>query len=137
MIPGLVDDLPKTLAVLKAFTTYFQLVNLAEDEQRTEILRQRTADAQATGVPGRESMAEAVARLRNEGLSAEEMRGVLRQRAGRHHVQRNGDRCGEDGNRCLSGMGLAAHLNPLPGHSDCLMRALTWQAQLLRFPAAK
>ncbi len=79
MIPGLVDDLPKTLAVLKAFTTYFQLVNLAEDEQRTEILRQRTADAQATGVPGRESMAEAVARLRNEGISAEEMRGVLRQ----------------------------------------------------------
>ena len=35
MIPDLVDDLPKALAVLKAFTTYFQLVNLAEDEQRT------------------------------------------------------------------------------------------------------
>lgn len=79
LIPDLVDNLPKALAVLKAFTTYFQLVNLAEDEQRTEILRRRTADAQATGVPGRESLAEAVARLKNEGVTADEMRATLRQ----------------------------------------------------------
>ena len=63
MIPDLVDDLPKALAVLKAFTTYFQLVNLAEDEQRTQVLRRRTADAQTTGVPGRETIEEAITRL--------------------------------------------------------------------------
>ena len=79
LIPDLVDDLPKGLAVLKAFTTYFQLVNLAEDEQRTEVLRRRTADAQTTGVPGRESLAEAVARLKNEGVSAAQMRTILGQ----------------------------------------------------------
>ena len=77
MIPDLVDDLPKALAVLKAFTTYFQLVNLAEDEQRTQVLRRRTADAQTTGVPGRETIAEAVGRLKQEGVTADEMRAIL------------------------------------------------------------
>jgi phosphoenolpyruvate carboxylase len=77
LIPDLVDDLPKALAVLKAFTTYFQLVNLAEDEQRTQVLRRRTADAQASGVPGRETIQEAIARLHGEGVTAAEMRGIL------------------------------------------------------------
>ncbi len=77
MIPALVDDLPKALAVLKAFTTYFQLVNLAEDEQRTQVLRRRTASAQSTGVPGRETFAEAVARLKEEGVTADEMRAIV------------------------------------------------------------
>ena len=79
LIPGLVDDLPKALAVLKAFTTYFQLVNLAEDEQRTAVLRRRTADAQTSGVPGRETLAEAVDRLKQEGVTADEMRTILQQ----------------------------------------------------------
>ena len=77
MIPALVDDLPKALAVLKAFTTYFQLVNLAEDEQRTQVLRRRTADAQTTGVPGRETIEEAITRLKQEGVTADEMRATL------------------------------------------------------------
>ena len=77
MIPDLVDDLPKALAVLKAFTTYFQLVNLAEDEQRTQVLRRRTADAQTTGVPGRETIEEAIARLKQEGVTADEMRAII------------------------------------------------------------
>jgi phosphoenolpyruvate carboxylase len=77
LMPALVDDLPKALAVLKAFTTYFQLVNLAEDEQRVRILRQRTEEAQATGVPVRETLAEAVARLMAEGVTADEMRAIL------------------------------------------------------------
>jgi phosphoenolpyruvate carboxylase len=76
-IPDMVDDLPKALAVLKAFTTYFQLVNLAEDEQRTQVLRQRTADAQTSGVPGRETIEEAISRLKAEGVTADEMRQVL------------------------------------------------------------
>jgi phosphoenolpyruvate carboxylase len=77
MIPDLVDDMPKALAVLKAFTTYFQLVNLAEDEQRTQVLRRRTADAQNTGVPGRETIEEAISRLKQEGVTADEMRAII------------------------------------------------------------
>jgi phosphoenolpyruvate carboxylase len=76
-MPALVDDLPRVLAVLKAFTTYFQLVNLAEDEQRIEILRDRAREAQTTGVPMRETLAESVAKLRNEGLTAEMCNSIL------------------------------------------------------------
>ncbi|MBK8046165.1 MAG: phosphoenolpyruvate carboxylase [Anaerolineales bacterium] len=78
IVSALVDDLPRTLAVLKAFTTYFQLVNLAEDEQRVQILRERAQEAQATGVPMRETLAEAVARLKAEGITAAEMQAILR-----------------------------------------------------------
>ena len=38
LLPALLDDLPRGLAVLKAFTTYFQLVNLAEEQERSETL---------------------------------------------------------------------------------------------------
>lgn len=76
-MPALVDDLPRALAVLKAFTTYFQLVNLAEDEQRIEILRDRAREAQTTGVPMRETLAESVAKLRDEGLAAEDVQCIL------------------------------------------------------------
>ncbi|MBE2240367.1 MAG: phosphoenolpyruvate carboxylase [Caldilineaceae bacterium] len=77
LMPGLIDDLPRALAVLKAFTTYFQLVNLAEDEQRVEILRDRAREAQMTGVPMRETLAESVAKLRDEGLSEAEVQHIL------------------------------------------------------------
>lgn len=77
LMPALVDDLPKALAVLKAFTTYFQLVNLAEDEQRVRILRERAAEAQYTGVPVRETLAEAVTKLKQEGFTADQMRTIL------------------------------------------------------------
>ncbi|MFN3982592.1 MAG: phosphoenolpyruvate carboxylase [Caldilinea sp.] len=76
-MPELIEDLPRALAVLKAFTTYFQLVNLAEDEQRIEILRDRAREAQTTGVPMRETLAESVARLHEEGLSADDVQRML------------------------------------------------------------
>ena len=77
LMPSLIEDLPRTIAVLKAFTTYFQLVNLAEDEQRIEILRDRAREAQMTGVPMRETLYESIARLREEGLSAEDVQRIL------------------------------------------------------------
>ena len=43
LVSSLVADIPYTLAVLKAFTTYFQLVNLAEERQRVSTLRQARA----------------------------------------------------------------------------------------------
>lgn len=66
----LVADMSRTQAVLKAFTTYFQLINLAEEQQRVRVLRQRARDAQLQGTPMKETIAEAVRRLKAEGLSA-------------------------------------------------------------------
>jgi len=77
LMSSLVDDLPRLQAVLKAFTTYFQLVNLAEEEQRTQILRDRAQQAQSTGVPVRETVAEAVERLQEEQISAAELQRIL------------------------------------------------------------
>lgn len=73
----LIEEPAQALAVLKAFTIYFQLVNLAEEQQRVRILRERRRAAEDAGVPMGESMGQAVLRLRDEGLSAEEVQGLL------------------------------------------------------------
>ena len=77
LISELVEDMPRTFAVLKAFITYFQLVNLAEEEQRVHVLRERERAAYERGVPMRETIADALARLRAEGLTAADLRVVL------------------------------------------------------------
>ncbi len=74
----LMEDTPRALAVLKAFSTYFQLVNLAEEAQRVHILRRRALVAYERGIPVAESIANAVRRLHAEGLSAGEVREILR-----------------------------------------------------------
>jgi phosphoenolpyruvate carboxylase len=73
----LVKDADKTRAVLKAFTAYFQLVNLAEDQQRVRVLRQRAEQAQLEGKPMKETISSAIYALKQDGFSAEEMRGLL------------------------------------------------------------
>ena len=73
----LIEEPSRTLHVLKAFTTYFQLVNLAEEQQRARILRERQRVAEETGVPMHETIAQAVRRLRQEGISADDMRSLL------------------------------------------------------------
>ncbi len=73
----LVQDFERTRAVLKAFTTYFLLINLAEEQQRVRVLRKRSQSAQEQGVPYRETIAEAVARLADEGLTADDIRRLL------------------------------------------------------------
>ena len=73
----LVDDLDGTLGVLKAFTTYFQLVNLAEEQQRVRVIRQRAARAEEEGLPMPETIAAAVERLRAGGTQPAEIRQLL------------------------------------------------------------
>ncbi|RIK54014.1 MAG: phosphoenolpyruvate carboxylase, partial [Chloroflexi bacterium] len=73
-VSTLVEDVPQALAVLKAFTTYFQLVNLAEEAQRVHILRRRAFVAYERGIPMAETIANAVRRLQAEGLSAADVR---------------------------------------------------------------
>lgn len=64
-------------AVVKAFTTYFQLVNLAEEQARVHVLRERASDAHAQGTPMDETIDDALHQLRNEGVSAEEIQSLI------------------------------------------------------------
>lgn len=74
---GLVEDLDKTLGVLKSFTTYFQLINLAEEQQRVRVLRERAHRAEEEGQPMSETIAEAVAALKSAGMRPFEVRQLL------------------------------------------------------------
>jgi len=62
-----------------AFTTYFELVNLAEESARTEILRQRRAQGHMPdGSPAvRESIESAIFELKQKGVSAEQLQAHL------------------------------------------------------------
>ncbi len=66
-------DLPELLILIKAFTTYFGLVNLAEQHERLRVLRER----EATGEPIAESLDEAIRRLRDDGLQADDLQTLL------------------------------------------------------------
>lgn len=79
LVSQLVKEPPRALAMLKAFSTYFQLVNLAEEDQRVHVLRQRAAVAHERGIPVTETIAHAVRRLQAEGVSADDMRELLRE----------------------------------------------------------
>ncbi|MFZ1755388.1 MAG: phosphoenolpyruvate carboxylase [Caldilineaceae bacterium] len=74
---NLIQDGDRTEAVLKAFTTYFQLINLAEEQQRVRVLRERMAQAQLEKRPMRETIAAAVQTLKADGMQAYEMRQML------------------------------------------------------------
>lgn len=69
-ISGLQPDSMRVL--IKAFSNYFQLINIAEDQQRIRVLRQREANGGLS-----ESIDDAVATLRDEGVTADEMRALL------------------------------------------------------------
>ncbi len=55
----------EALEVVRAFTLYFQLVNLAEDEQRARELRRREIETRGAGVA--ESLPAAISLLRERG----------------------------------------------------------------------
>ena len=79
IIPLLVHDLPLAGANLKAFSTYFQLVNLCEERERVRVLRQRSESAFRAGVPMAETISEALQTLKREGVSAERLQEILKQ----------------------------------------------------------
>ncbi len=61
--------------VLKAFTTYFHLINLAEEHHRIRVLRAR--EREAGPHPLVDSIAEAIHELRAQGVTPEEMQDLL------------------------------------------------------------
>ncbi len=63
-------------AVASAFATYFDLVNLAEEKQRAQILHQQEKKADAE--PTKESIGEAIATLKANGVADEQMSALLK-----------------------------------------------------------
>ncbi len=79
--PGAADELEKVIAgldlvsqkiLVKAFSNYFQLINIAEDYQRIRVLRQREADNVLA-----ESIDDAIRILYEAGLSTEQVQYLL------------------------------------------------------------
>ena len=78
-LAGLVQTLTLAQAedVARAFTTYFELINLAEENHRVRMLRAR--ERRAYPLPPGESIAAAVATLRQNGVDEAAMRRLLDQ----------------------------------------------------------
>ena len=74
---ALVRDLSGTRSVLKAFTVYFQLINLAEEGHRVRVLRHRLSQADRESRPMRETIDDAVDRLKRSGCSGDDVRRLL------------------------------------------------------------
>jgi phosphoenolpyruvate carboxylase len=67
-------DLASLRVLSKAFSNYFQLINIAEDQQRIRVLRQRESKGALS-----DSIAAAVASLKAAGIDAARMRTILNQ----------------------------------------------------------
>ena len=65
----------QALPVLKAFTTYFQLINLAEQKEIVRVNRRRAF--KAGDKPRPESVRDAVQRLCESGVTADQMRALI------------------------------------------------------------
>jgi phosphoenolpyruvate carboxylase len=63
--------------VVKAFASYFQLVNLAEEQERVRVLHRREQQAYDRGEPMAETMRAALIELRKQGVQPAELQALL------------------------------------------------------------
>lgn len=70
-------DLDQADDVVRAFTMYFDLANLAEDLNRIRTLQQRSFTAADSRNRRRETIHDAIAALRTQGMSALEMQSLI------------------------------------------------------------
>ena len=68
-------DVNAARAVSAAFTTYFDLVNLAEEYQRVQQLRER--ESMLSPQPVNESVGDAIATLQKEGVTSQQLQSLL------------------------------------------------------------
>ncbi len=68
-------EVDKAFQVLRAFTVYFQLVNLAEQKEMVRLTREEIL--QGAPAPQRESIGEAIAILKKSGMCGEELQTLL------------------------------------------------------------
>ncbi|HKG25478.1 MAG TPA: phosphoenolpyruvate carboxylase, partial [Thermomicrobiales bacterium] len=61
--------------LVRAFTNYFQLINLSEDNERVRRIRRREAEVHPA--PRRGSVREAIGILKDRGMTADELRSLL------------------------------------------------------------
>lgn len=76
-VDELIDDSTGTDANLKAFSTYFQLVNLAEEHERVRVLNERSEVAYLSDKPMDETISHALHELKSAGFSAEDVQAML------------------------------------------------------------
>jgi phosphoenolpyruvate carboxylase len=69
-------DLETAKNVLKSFTTYFQLINLAEQKEIVRVNRQRAYDSGAE--PRKESIRDAIRHLKRQGVSADKLQELVK-----------------------------------------------------------
>jgi len=74
-----IEGLPlaESRGVLKAFASYFKLVNLAEERERVRVLRRREREAHTAGGPAPETIEAAVRHLRESGIGQDELQALL------------------------------------------------------------
>jgi phosphoenolpyruvate carboxylase len=74
-----IEGLPlrESRGVLKAFASYFKLVNLAEERERVRVLRRREREAHARGGSAIETIEAAVGQLRDAGVTPGELAELL------------------------------------------------------------
>ncbi len=71
------SDTEKTDVNLKAFSTYFQLVNLAEEHERVRVLEARSNAAYEANEPMDETIQQALVTLKEEGFDATQIQEML------------------------------------------------------------
>ena len=77
VIDDLIEDTRLTDANLKAFSTYFQLVNLAEEHERVRVLNKRANAAYLADEPMDETILQALVSLKEEGFDAGQIQAML------------------------------------------------------------
>lgn len=77
LLQSVTNNTPATCTILKAFTSWFYLVNLAEVRQRVRILRKRLMDAELSGKAMDETILDAMRPLRDQGKNPAQIQTLL------------------------------------------------------------
>ncbi len=77
LLATIASDTAATCTILKAFTSWFYLVNLAEVRQRVRVLRKRKHAAETSGDAMDETILAGLRQLRDQGLGPGEIQSLL------------------------------------------------------------